>query len=146
MGCVEQGDTSGDYKKLLLKLCGGSDWKRETVCRLLYRSFFKYSLSESLSVCTIHTLHTCMPCQCFQCKIYLALKSSYILLPFYKQYVKNVLYIFLFVLYWPDMTVHGFTKWICKSLHRILKRYIYFKKIFIVPIWSDTELYLMFSS
>lgn len=80
------GDTSGDYKKLLLKLCGGSDWKRETFCRLLYRSFFKYNLSES-SVCTIHTLHTCMPCQCFQCKICLALKSSYILLPFYKQYV-----------------------------------------------------------
>lgn len=28
--CVAQGDASGDYKKLLLKLCGGSDWKGRT--------------------------------------------------------------------------------------------------------------------
>lgn len=62
-----QGDTSGDYKKLLLKFCGGSDWK--SPCLLHYRNAMFYKQPSFL--CTIHKRQTCMPRQCFHCNVYL---------------------------------------------------------------------------
>lgn len=47
-----QGDTSGDYKKLLLKLCGGSDWNGGAVYYIYISVSSKFQFS-AFHVCTI---------------------------------------------------------------------------------------------
>lgn len=42
-GFYLQGDTSGDYKKLLLKFCGGSDWKGKSVSVSDLRCYMHYT-------------------------------------------------------------------------------------------------------
>lgn len=98
-----QGDTSGDYKKLLLKFCGGSDWKGN--CLLHYRNFifYKYQFPASF-ICTIHKPQSCMPCQCSQCNVYLVLRISILLCSFL--YAQKVLYFFSYDIF------AGYLSWI----------------------------------
>lgn len=93
MWLLFKGDTSGDYKKLLLKLCGGSDWKGNNV----------HDITEMLSslyiiypphLCALYTnLHAlpvlsllCLPC----------LKTSIMLLCLHKRSSLIFCWIFAF--------------------------------------------------
>lgn len=120
-----QGDTSGDYKKLLLKFCGGSDWKGNSVYYIM-ETFYKYQFS-ALSICTIHKLQICMPCQYFQCNVYLLLRTSIFSYFFlYTVCTKSFIFFHLWYLCWIcELNINGHTIDLQEVTFEFLELYIF---------------------